>query len=774
MPVLLFAETHVSHLSEVVALLLSCVVILYLCQRVGLAPIVAFLLTGVLIGPNALALVRDVDHVETLAEIGAMLLLFTIGMEFSLDDLVRQTKLILVAGGLQVGLTIALAAAVLAWWGLSWQAGVFTGCLLALSSDALALKLLSDRGEIATPAGQATIGVLVFQDLAAVAMILLVPALGGQGDSPLGISLALLKAIGTIAAVLVVARQLLPRLLEAVARTCLPELFLLTVVAICFGTAWLTSLAGVNVALGAFLAGLVVSGSRMKDLAFGEVLPMRTLFSAAFFISLGMLLDPRFVLTHPLLVLGAVVVIVLLRFLTVGVGLAVLGTPVRVIAVAALLIAQVGEFSFVLQQAGVAAGLSPFGLGETGVQAFIAASVLLMALTPFFAAAAWRLDAWLGRRSAANTPFTPAGGGHGVALTDHLVIAGYGAAARPLARMLHSTGVPFGILTLNPDGAAEAQNEGFLVRLGDSTKSHGLQLLAVDQAKMLVCADDDPTTARRIAAVARTLNPTMTIILRTHSGDAVHPLLEGGADLVIAEEMEGIVQLFVRVLDEYLVAHDQVARQVETLRATGYSALRAGTATPIGLRCITADGTCLFARRVLIRPGAALIGQTLDQAGLTTKYGLQVINAQRHEDVVSDPPGDWLLALGDWLVLRGSAAQFAASGPLFRRPDTLGEPTMPDLPATAGGAIEPPEGKCAHHDQAHAVTPQTAGCAECLAEGKRWVHLRVCMTCGHVGCCDSSPGKHATAHFKHTSHPIVKSLEPGETWGWCYVDERML
>jgi monovalent cation:H+ antiporter-2, CPA2 family len=771
MPAPFFADgEHTAFLPEVVALVASCVVILFVCQRLRLVPIVAFLLTGVLIGPNALGLIRDSGRVETLAEVGVMLLLFTIGMEFSLDELLRMVRLILIAGGLQVGVTVALAVAALAYFGVSWQAGVFTGCLVALSSDALVMKILADRDGMGTPAGRATIAILVFQDLAAVAMILLVPMLAGKGGSPLAVAWALAKAVGTIAVVLVVARWLLPRLLEVVARTCLPELFLLTVTAICFGTAWLTSLAGVDLALGAFLAGLVLSGSRLKDLAFGEMLPMRTLFSAAFFVSLGMLLDPRFVLTHPMLVLGAVALILGLRLVATALGLAVLGTPPNVILVSTLLLSQVGEFSFVLQRAGLAAGLSPAGLGETGGQAFIAASVLMMALTPFFAQAGWWLEGRLRRRAKADP--TGESGGHGVALEGHLVIAGYGVAARPLARMLHAAGVPFGILTLNPDGAAEAEREGFLVRLGDSSRAHGLQLMVVERAKMLVCADDDPATTRRVAAVARTLNPTLAIVVRTAGVSAVDALLEAGADQVIAEEMEGVVQLFVRVLDGYLVPRDEVARHVETLRSEGYSAIRPGTTKRLALVCSGLDGECLDTRRVLIRAGSVIVGLSLDAAGLSERFGLEVTEAQRHDEVTHDPDGDWIVTVGDRLVLRGSAAQFAAAADQFRRPGGA-EPVRPDSTA-AVGTIEPPAGRCPHSDQVHAVTPQTVGCEECLALGQRWVHLRVCMTCGHVGCCDSSKGKHATAHYKESGHPIIRSLEPGETWGWCYVDEVTL
>ena len=769
-----FAEaTPLSFLPEVVGLLLSCLVIIYLCQRLSLVPIVGFLLTGVLVGPNALGLVRDVQLVNTLAEVGVMLLLFTIGMELSLDEVARLTRVILVGGGLQTGVTLILTVLLLLPFGVSWQAGLFTGFLLALSSDVLVLKILSDRGETASPAGHATLGVLVFQDLAAVVMILALPFLAGQGGSPLAIVIALAKAVATIAGVLIFAGRLIPKVLEIVARTCLPELFLLTVTAICFGTAYLTSLAGLDLSLGEFLAGLVISGSRLKDMAFGEMLPLRTMFSAAFFVSLGMLLNPRFLLEHPGLVLAGLALVVVLRLVATAVGLAALGMPARVMLVSGLLLAQVGEFGFVLQRAGRELNLEAGGLVDVGTQVFIAVSVILMVLTPGFAQLASWLDAWLLRRSKAGHTEAAAVQEVSIApLERHVIIAGYGSAARPLARMLRAAGVPFGILTLSPDGAEEAEREGMIVRLGDSTRGHGLHLLAIEKAKMLVCADDNPTTARRVAAVAHTLNPTLTIIVLTRTQAAVDELTEAGADQVIAEELEGIVQLFVHVLDGFLVPRDEVARHVEVVRGHGYAALQPGAPVPT-LTCSGLDGACLDTRRIALRSEAPLVGQTLAGAGLNNQ-GIEIIAVQRRDEAFPDPPDDWRFQAGDRLVLRASAAQFMSIAHLFRRPESAPPLSATPKERTMPHSIDPPAGRCAHSDQAHKVTPRTAGCEECLAAGTPWVHLRVCMSCGHVGCCDSSPSRHATAHYKHTGHPIMRSLEPGESWGWCFVDEMML
>ncbi|HEY0101339.1 MAG TPA: cation:proton antiporter, partial [Pyrinomonadaceae bacterium] len=392
MPVIFAAGTIPPFLTEVVALLVAGAVIAYVCYRIGLVPIVGFLLAGVVIGPNALGLVRDRELVDAAAEVGVILLLFTIGIEFSLQKLARIKRLIFGGGGLQVGLATLSTMGVLALFGVDWRAGLFTGFLVALSSTAIVLKLLGDRGETGERRGQVGLGLLIFQDLAIIVMVLLVPVLSGSGGSTLGIVWALAKAGAIIAAVLIFARRLMPRMLEMVARTCSPELFLLTVIAICFGTAYLTSLAGVSLSLGAFLAGLLVSESRFSEHALSEIMPLQILFSATFFVSVGMLLDLSFLAQNLPLVLVAVAIVLVVKVATTGVSVLALGYRLPVAAASGLMLAQVGEFSFVLERAGREVGLSPAGLAGAGSQTFIASTVVLMVLTPLLMQVGSRLS----------------------------------------------------------------------------------------------------------------------------------------------------------------------------------------------------------------------------------------------------------------------------------------------------------------------------------------------------------------------------------------------
>jgi CPA2 family monovalent cation:H+ antiporter-2 len=706
------AGTAPAYLTDAVALIAAGTVIAYICFRLRLVPIVGFLLAGVLIGPHALGLVSNLELVDAAAELGVILLLFTIGIEFSLERLARIKRLIFFGGGLQVLLSSLATMGLLALFGVNWRAGLFTGFLVALSSTAIVLKVLGDRGETNSEQGQVGLGLLIFQDLAIIVMVLLVPILSGSGGSPLGIVWALGKALAIIAVVLFVARKLMPIVLEKVAETCSPELFLLSVIAICFGTAYLTSLAGVSLSLGAFLAGLLVSESRFSQHALGEIMPLQILFSVIFFVSVGILLDLRFLVTNLPLVLLVIAATLMIKIITTGLSVRALGYKLPVAAASALMLAQIGEFSFVLERAGREVGLSPAGMMGAGSQSFIAGTVILMVLTPLLMQIGSRLGVRIEKKVKAKaiegmnaTPLPE----RLPEIENHVIVAGYGQAARRLVCVLSGSGIPYIITTLSPGGANEAEEAGLLVLRGDYSKQNILELAGIERANMMVVADDDPSMTHRVVAVARNLNPMLRIVTRTRYISDAAPLTEAGVDTVIAEEMEGIARIFTEVMQHYGIAADEIDAHEKAIRNGGYAALlhqpEAGEEPPVICR---------------------ITEETLKSPRTTARE------------------------------------KMPANGPAARAIDTeqtiIFTPTVPDK-------------VCSHLDQIRPVMPSARGCEECLKSGDKWVHLRLCLTCGHVGCCDSSPNKHATAHFKERNHPLIKSIEPGEDWGWCYRDE---
>ncbi len=629
----------------------------YLSFRLRLIPIIGFLVAGVVAGPGALGLIRDQELIAAASEVGVMLLLFTIGIEFSLERLSRIARQIFVGGGLQVGLTVLVAAGALLLTGVAAPDAVFTGCLIALSSTAIVMRLLGERGDTNGPAGQVSLGILIFQDLAVVLMVLLIPMLAGQGGGVAGVLLALAKAGGIIAFVLIAARRIVPPIMEVVARTCSSEIFLLTVVALCFGTASLTAVAGVSLALGAFLAGLLVSESRYGAQAMGEILPLQILFSAAFFLSVGLQLDLGFLAGNLGVVLGAAALIAALKVGVTFLSVRLLGESTRTALPVAFLTAQVGEFSFVLAATGTALGLSFAGMGAQGGGVFIAATVLLMAFTPALNALADVLGRRLPPASPAGVASGPAAGPeesgtHGLPVEGRVVFAGYGAHARLAARALSRAGVPYSVITRNPDGASELEGRGAPVLIADYTRAGLLRDLNVASARALVIVDDDTEMTERTVSVVRSVAPELRLITRATSPEGFQGLQGLGAQHI-------------------LTAPREVA------------------------------------------------------AGIL--------------DLLTPPE-----------VTRADITRHLAEHP----PVTLN--------ATQRAQCE----HAAHN--AGPVTPEADVCLECVALGDTWVHLRVCMTCGHVGCCDSSKNKHATAHARRQGHPIIRSAEPGETWAYCY------
>jgi monovalent cation:H+ antiporter-2, CPA2 family len=771
-------------LVQSVVIVVAAAVIAYISQRLGLVPIVGFLVAGVVIGPHALKLVEDLELVNAAAEVGVILLLFTIGIEFSLEKLARIKRLIFGGGTLQVLLTTLAVVGALAAFGVDWRAALFTGFLVSLSSTAIVLKLLADRDETATTRGQVTLGLLIFQDLAVVVMVLVVPMLGSGGGSRSDIIWALVRAVALILAVLLVARRLMPPVLERVALTCSPELFLLTVVAICLGTAWLSSIAGISLSLGAFLAGLIVSESRFSHHAFSEIMPLQILFTAMFFVSVGMLLDVSFLLRNLPLVVAAVAIVLLVKVLTTAGSVLALGYEGPVAAASAFTLAQVGEFSFVLERAGREVGLSPAGLGETGSQTFIASTVLLMVATPQLTNLGARLAEKLTRQqrraaaeAAAARPDVSADTFRH--LEHHVIVAGYGVAARQLVRVLHGSRVPFVITTLSPGGANEAETHGLPVLRGDSARAHTLELAGIERAKAVVVADDDPATALRIVAVARSLAPTARIIVRTRYQSDASALTVEGTDRVVVDELESVVQLFADVLRNYRISAEEIEAHEEAIRAGGYAALREASDRPV-VEC-DIDGRCLDTRTVSVREGAQVIGMSPEY--LASTFGLEVSAVERNGQSV-DLRESTTFMPNDVVTIGGSAGAFASASPVFRTMSTGDVPPFvvdqatrirQDIDTERPVSFTPnPQGPCSHLDHVRPVRPSARGCEDCLRMGDRWVHLRICLTCGHVGCCDSSKNKHATKHYHATGHPIVRSMERGEDWGWCYVDEVML
>ena len=656
-------------LNDVVIIFGLSIAVLFIFHLIRVPAIVGFLLTGILAGPHGLGLVHGVHEVEVLAEIGVVLLLFAIGLEFSLKRMSQIKRSILLGGSLQVLLTIVAVFFIAMQIGLTSDESIFMGFLIALSSTAIVLKLIQERAEIDSPHGQATLGILLFQDVIIVPMMLFTPLLAGAtGD--LGESLITLVAKGTgiVLLVAVGARWIVPHALYQITRTRSRELFLLSVFMICLAVVWLTSSMGLSLALGAFLAGLVISQSEYSHHALGNVLPFRDVFMSFFFVSIGMLLDLDFLFQQPGLILLIVLCFLALKAVIACFVAFLLGFPLRTTILVGLALCQVGEFSFILSRTGVEHGL----LAGNTYQLFLTVSVLTMAATPFIIALAPRIveiALRLPLPDRLKSGLYPVHEIHRARKKDHLIIIGFGVNGRNVARAAKISGIPHVILEMDPEMVMAEQAKGEPICYGDATHEAVFQHADIKDARIVMIAISDPAATRRITAIARRLNPKVHIIVRTHYLQEMKPLYELGADDVIPEEFETSVEIFTRVLVKYLIPRDEIESFIAEVRSDGYEMFRSLSKEPAsfpGLKRHLPDIE-IVTLRVFKR--APAVGKTLDQIGLRRKYGVTVLAVRRNSRMLSNPDGGVHLCASDLLVVIGLPDKIAGAMDLFNDPE---------------------------------------------------------------------------------------------------------
>ena len=657
---------ELSALRDLVIIFALSIGILLLSHRLRLPSIVGLLLTGVIVGPYGLGLVHDIEVVESLAEVGIILLLFTIGIEFSLHTLLSLKRIVGIAGTLQVGLSIAGTYAAARLLGRSDSEAVLWGFLVALSSTAIVLKLLGERGETDSPHGRIAVGVLILQDLSVVPMMFLLPLLAGStASSTASLGWVIAKAVGTVAVVLVSARMVIPPLLHQVVRTRSHELFVLGIVVICFGTAWLTSLAGLSLALGAFVAGILISESDYGQQALADVLPLRDLFSSLFFVSVGMLLNGGFALSHAGTIVLIVMGLLVGKFVTGAVATLALRYPLRTAVLTGLALAQIGEFSFVLARAGMASGL----IGDEMYQVFIAAAVITMLAAPFLLRAApvladraaqLALARWLAGRPQIE------GEARGMPLKDHVIIAGFGVNGRNVARALAAANIPYLILEMNPETVRVERQKGIPIAYGDAAHEAVLRHAYIEAARVAVVAISDAAATRRVVELARRLNPRVYLIARTRYSQEVGPLSSLGANEAIPEEFETSIEIFARVLRRYLVPREDIERQIAAIREDGYEMLRQLRPSPLSFPEIQQHLADLEVETFRIAAEAPASGKTLAELRLREQVGVTVLAIQRNGETLTNPWGGTSLQAGDLVITLGKPTQFAAAAPLFR------------------------------------------------------------------------------------------------------------
>jgi len=657
-------------LLELALLFALCVGVAVTFHRLRLPPIVGFLVAGVLVGPNAVALVRHEEMVRELAEVGIVVLLFAVGLEVPLSQLARLKRVIVFGGGLQVVGTVLAAAVVCFALGMPWHTAVFLGFLLSLSSTAASTKMLVDKGELSAPHGRIVLGINIAQDLAVVPMILLIPMLAVSSDASSQSVWGSLANLGILAVVVGVARLLVGPLLGIVCRTRSRELFVLFLATWCLGLAVVTAHLGLSLALGAFLAGILLADSDHHSQAAAEIEPFRDAFASLFFVSIGMLFDWKAIATAPGTVAMCLAAVVVGKATIVMLAAYWLGQPFWVRLRAALTLSQVGEFSFVLVQLGERSKILP----DAAERIFVVVAVLSIAITPLLYAIGGRLA------KRARTAVDAGRAAGETRLQDHAIVVGYGPTGRTVVAGLRALGIPFVVSEMNAATVKAEKANGVPIHVGDATRIAVLKSLGIERAHILVLAVNDTGATSRIAQLSKQIAPHVHVLARAVYTAEADGLRRAGAHDVVPQELEASVEMLVRVLRRFLVADDEVGRQVRAVRKQAGGSDRAGPPGALDAAKIAEFVPGIEFRIWRVEPGCACEGKTLADAGVRRHTGCSVVAVRRDGRNLPVVAPDTVLQVGDTVVVLGPEARLHDAIAMFAPPGAAVPPSRAEVP----------------------------------------------------------------------------------------------
>ena len=628
--------------------------------RIKVPTVIGYLLTGVIAGPHLLSLVGARHEIELLAEIGVILLLFTIGMEFSLKHLLRIRRIVFFGGFLQVLLTAGAFFIFSRFYDMDLRAGLFISFLAALSSSALVLKILQDRSEITSNYGRTVLGILIFQDLLLVPLLLFTNLLTVSSlNLPRELSILVLKVIFIIGFVYVANKWLLPRLLHVIAMTKNQELFMMSIFLICFAVAMLTSQMGMSLAIGAFLAGLMISESEYSHNTFGNFLPFKDIFTSFFFVSIGMLLDLSFVIeNYQLVVLSVILVIVLKTLIASGTGF-ILGHTLHGTVLIGLFLSQVGEFSFILAKLGFDNAI----LSDFYYQLFLAVAVITMALTPlmiFLSSPLVKLmlrlpfpKFWINGLFPLKEIEIPD-------FKNHLVIIGKDPSAFKLSAMAKLNNINHISIVFDPALAREKMKKGDLVVYGDAANEPVLKKAHVDMADIVVVSVGSIIPSMLIIEKVRKINKNIYIVVRSPLIQNVEQLYKTGADLVLPEKLEIAIDLFNRVLTRLLIPQKEINRIITRIRNTSLGEF---TEKDLVNQPSIIDEFLKFnISAIKVESDSQADGKSPVDIGLRRKTGVTLLAIKRGHEILEHPTPDTVFQSEDIAYVLGDPEQinFAA------------------------------------------------------------------------------------------------------------------
>lgn len=635
-------------------------------SRLRLPTVAGLLAAGALLGPFGLELVKNVHAIEMLAEVGVVLLLFTIGLEFSFGRLRHILKRVALGGAVQITSTIAATAGLAIFLGETPARSIFYGFVLAMSSTAIVLRALGERGELDAPHGRFIVGTLIFQDLCVVPMVLLVPVLASgasAGAALVATLLALGKAAVVVAGTLLTAKLVVPSVLRLVDASRSREVFLLAILAICVGTAWLTSLVGLSLALGAFLGGMIVADTEFQHRAMGDMIPLRDAFVSIFFISLGMLFDVHTVVAHPVIVALLLCGFVGAKAVLATLSAVVMRFPSRAAWLAGIGLGQFGEFGFVLLSLGEGAGLTSRPI----VSSLLSAGIFSMFLTPLLIRLAPHITA--GERLLA--PLTRLLGVRGAEqiegdehLQRHIVIIGYGVAGKLVTRALASCSLPYLVLEMNAETVRRARITKEPVYYADATSVEALTYANVTTARMVAVLINDPQAAVRVVDTVHRVAPLVPIIMRTRYHAERQRLVELGASEVVAEEVEASVEVLSRLLRRLEIPRNVIAAHIRDVREELQTSQRKITLP----RSVLPEHEALADLKIdsiVVAAGSRAIGRSSVDLDIRRQTRGLIVAIRRGERLLDQPNPEEPFVVGDVVYVVGSGEAIRDTCALF-------------------------------------------------------------------------------------------------------------
>ncbi len=638
---------------EILAILFCAVLVVWLFRRLKLPAILAYLVAGMLVGEHGLNMAHGAVDYDHFAELGIVFLLFTLGLEFSLPRLIAMRHLVLSVGALQVVISLILFVIIALIFGLSFSAAFVVGSILALSSTAIVIRQLSETGAMKRKSGQISVAVLLFQDVAVVPLLIIIPmlALDNQTSMVWALMVAMFKGVVVVSLLLLSGKWLLPKVFNTIAQVRTDELFVLTTLLITLLASALTQWFGLSMALGAFLAGMMLSESEYKHQLEADIRPYRDILLGLFFITVGMKLDVNLLITSPIMLLVIMFGFMLVKVLVVKVLAVKAGESSKDAWASGLILAQMGEFGFVLIALANQVGLLPLEISSM----LLGAGVLSMAITPYMIEHARSWSLFLSQEKSFETSDLESLP-ENKDLKDHVIICGFGRIGQTVSRFLKQESIDFVAIDIDPLRTRKAREAGENILFGSSRQTELLNAAHLLEAKLVVIAFGEDKQSLEVIQKVRSLSKNVPILVRTRNDDQLDLLQSAGANQVVPESLEGSLMLVSQVLSLSGVPFSRIMRRVQAERKNHYNHLHGffqGEHTDMSPQAID---RIEFAHAMLIAEDSFACGRTIDSLSLS-KRKVYVV-ALRRENVETElPDGETILQIHDTLIVRGKPRQ---------------------------------------------------------------------------------------------------------------------